>query len=62
MSLYSVRKGEDVLSQLNKMKFIPKDVNENDITKALAFCYQLLWDDMRLNGVLDELSNEVKNT
>ncbi|WP_175077473.1 hypothetical protein [Bacillus glycinifermentans] len=50
------------MSQLNKIKFIPKDVNESDITKALAFCRQLLWDDMRLNGVLDELSDEIKNT
>lgn len=60
MSLYSVRKGGDALSQISKVSFIQKDFDENDIEKALTYCYQLIWNDLKLNGVLNELIDRVE--
>ncbi|MCY8549488.1 hypothetical protein MOD25_06160 [Bacillus haynesii] len=48
------------MSQLNKVSFIQKDFDENDVEKALTYCYQLIWNDLRLNGVLNGIINRVE--
>lgn len=60
MSLCSVRKGENKLSKLNKVSFIQKDFDEDDVEKTLTYCYQLIWNDLRLNGVLNGVINRVE--
>ncbi|HZH60299.1 MAG TPA: hypothetical protein VEY70_12130 [Metabacillus sp.] len=48
------------MSQLNKVSFIQKDFDEDDVEKTLTYCYQLIWNDLRLNGVLNGVINRVE--
>lgn len=45
---------------MNEQIKVVNNLNENDVKKALTYCYQLLWNDLKLNGVLNEIIDRVE--